>query len=530
MTVSGDRIDSDPSSIIAESRSTLRRLVDRVFDVAEPSGSGLRSVAFLVWLLWMALALLLQFTHEPWRDELQAWGIVRASSTPLDLLSNLRHEGHPPSWYMLLWPVSQLERSFVGLKVVAFAVGSAATWITLRTMPISVWLRAAIVFSYFPLFEFGTISRSYSLAWLLTVVVLWLATRPGTPNWLLALTLATLAGTHVLMIPLAIAIAIGLWGGSWFTSRSRGPINVPWLAAFTAIPLLIVIVSMPAVGGGPEVNASRLSPGAVGESTATVVRALFPVMDSDTWFWGRFIVRDWTTWGPVLGLVLIAVIAWCVRRSRSALTVWLVSTTGYLIVHSLSGQPMSPRLVSPLWCGAIAATWLAAADRRALPAERRRPVPLPLAIGVTFLLGASLWASSWAVRIGVTAPFTSAAAAAEWIEEQAAGKEIVILCAINTPMCSSVSIRLDVPAYRSADGKPIYFVDWSKGWYRTLGAESIFGAANELARRTGAEVFIVAPGDGYPPGCQSGLWPSEKVVTEYVLVCSADQLWDVSKN
>lgn len=527
MAVSGDHVGT---SVPVPTRSPIRRVANRVFDVADPADATSRSIALVVWGAWTAMVLVLLFLHDPWRDELQAWGIVRASSTPFDLLFNLRHEGHPPSWYALLWPVSKVVRSIIGLQLVTFVVGSAATWITLRTMPVSIWLRAAIVFSYFPLFEFGTISRSYSLAWLLVVTALWLTNRPGTPNWILALVLAALAGTHVLMIPLAIAIAIGLWGGPWFASRARGPINIPWLAVFTAVPLAIVILSMPAKGGGPQVRTSRLDVSTVWESSGTVLRALFPVTERDTWFWGRFVVDGWTTWGPVLGVALVAVIAWSVRRSRTALTVWLASTIGYLLVHALSGQPMSPRLVSPLWCGAIAAVWFAAVDRRAVPPERRRAVPLPIALGVTFLLGASLWTSSWAVRVGTTTPFSGAAAAAEWIEEQADGKDVVILCAIITPVCSSVSIRLDVPAYRSAEGEPIYFIDWSEGWNRTLGAAAIAGAADQLAQRTGAEVFIVAPTSGYPPGCQAGLRPPAKVVTEYVLVCRADQLWRPSSS
>ena len=41
--------------------------------------------------------------HGLWRDELQGWTIVRSSATPWALLHNLRYEGHPPLWYLVLW-------------------------------------------------------------------------------------------------------------------------------------------------------------------------------------------------------------------------------------------------------------------------------------------------------------------------------------------------------------------------------------------------------------------------------------------
>lgn len=529
MSTGETSIDDQATSTAVTTVDRIRRGLRSVFEVSDDSSPATRSITLVIWGAWCALVIVLLWTHDPWRDELQAWGLVRASSTPLDVLGNLRHEGHPPSWYLLLWPFTLVTRSFVALKVVTFGMGAAATWIVLRTMPLSLWLRTAIVFSYFPLFEFGTISRSYSLTWLLTVTALWLANRRGTPNWMIAVVLAALAGTTVLAVPLAVAIAIGIWGGRWFASPTRGPINIPWVAAFVAVPTLVAIVALPAAGGGPSVRLSQFSPSSIATSSAAVLRAAFPVMEQDTAFWGRFIVRDWTTWGPLLGLAILAVVTWSVRRSRTALTVWLLSSIGFVLLRAATGVPLSPRLISPLWDGLIAAVWFAAVDRRAVPTERRRPMSVVTMLAVTFLLGASLWSAAWAVRVGTTTPFTSAAAAARWIDEQAAGRDVVILCAIDRAMCSSVSMRLDVPAYVTGDGEPFEFVDYAQNWRRTLPAGQIRAAADELAQRTGAEVFVVAPWKGFPAGCETGLWPQLHVVTEYVLVCRADRLVPAGK-
>ena len=504
--------------------AALRRRVARFFDVADPADGRSRPIALIIWAAWTIAVLTLILTHDPWRDELQAWGLARASGTPIDVIANLRHEGHPPSWYLLLWPVAKVIPSIIGLQIVAFFMGVAATGLTLLKMPVSLWMRTAIVFSYFPLFELGTISRSYSLAWLLTVIALWLTNRPGTANWIIALVLVALAGTTVLAIPLAVALAIGIWGGPWFASRSRGPLNLVWMGLFVVIPAVIAAIAVPASGGGPTVKLSNLSPTAIWDSFASVLRAAFPVMNSDDSFWGRFVVLEWTTWGPILGLAFAVALAWSVRRSRTAFTIWILSTFGYIVMLAITRVPLSPRLISPLWAGAIAAIWFAAVERRARPAESRRPISVVTMIGIVFLLASSLWASSWAAWIGTAIPFTSAAAAADWIETEANGNDFVILCAINAPMCSAVSIRLDAPAYSSSNGQPFYYVDWTRGWAFAPRAGDVPYVAKQLAARTGAEVFIVAPTAGYPLGCQNGMRPPPRIVTEYLLVCRADQL------
>lgn len=495
----------------------------RVLDVADPGDVRTRSIALIIWGAWTALLVVLLFTHEPWRDELQAWGLVRASDTPFDVILNLRHEGHPPTWYLVLWPVTLLTRSTIGVQLVAFVVGTSAAWITLRHMPVSLWLRAAVVFSYYPLYEMGTISRSYSLLWLLVVLTLWLTNRRGTPNWLIAGILAALAGTTVLAMPLAVALAVGVWGGPWFASRARGPLNIVWVGLFTVVPLAVAAVALPS-GGGPTPDTSRLNPDTLWDSFASVLPVAYPVVEVEEAFWGRFLMREWTTWGPLLGAAIAVAVAWSVRRSRTALTVWVLSTLGFVVALALSGRGIQPRVVTPVFGAAIAAIWFAAGERLARPPAERRPVPVLTAFGVTFVAAASLWASAWAVWVDTAVPFSGAQAAAEWIASEAGDDDFVILCDIESALCSSVSIRLDVPAYTSATGEPIEYVKWTKGWYRTPGASEIPEVARSLAARTGKQVFIVAPARGYPLGCQNGLPPPPVVVTEYVVVCRADQL------
>ena len=44
--------------------------------------------------------------HAMWRYEMQAWLLARDSQTLGDLFFNLRYEGHPALWHLLLWPLA----------------------------------------------------------------------------------------------------------------------------------------------------------------------------------------------------------------------------------------------------------------------------------------------------------------------------------------------------------------------------------------------------------------------------------------
>ena len=67
-----------------------------------------RQLAIATFGLHQLLALYLLVQHELWRDELQAWSIAKASTSPLDVIRNTQFEGRPPLWQLLLWPLTRL--------------------------------------------------------------------------------------------------------------------------------------------------------------------------------------------------------------------------------------------------------------------------------------------------------------------------------------------------------------------------------------------------------------------------------------
>ncbi|MHB1097621.1 MAG: hypothetical protein ACYC3F_15795 [Gemmatimonadaceae bacterium] len=78
-------------------------------------------VAFLV----IAVAI----THDYWRDEYQVWLISRDAASPLDLWTSLRFEGHPPLYYLLIWPLAHLDLPPTSMKLVVVPACAGTLWL-----------------------------------------------------------------------------------------------------------------------------------------------------------------------------------------------------------------------------------------------------------------------------------------------------------------------------------------------------------------------------------------------------------------
>jgi hypothetical protein len=135
----------------------------------------------------MALQIWHVLTHIHWFDEWQALLIAVQSPDISALLENLRYEGHPPLWYLLLRGIApHLPWQHV-LTTAQFFIAIALQAIILFRSPFGRVERLLIGLSYFILFEFGALSRSLSLGALLTVA--FFAARGRIVAWIIVILL-----------------------------------------------------------------------------------------------------------------------------------------------------------------------------------------------------------------------------------------------------------------------------------------------------------------------------------------------------
>ena len=120
-------------------------------------------IEIIVFSLFCILTITLSFFHEPWFDELQAWGISKASI--YDILFVIPHfEGHPPLWYLLLKPLSALNIfPDTGLKIVNFAFMLTAVWLLIFKSKLPSPVKFLLPFTYFIFYQYSIISRPYCI-------------------------------------------------------------------------------------------------------------------------------------------------------------------------------------------------------------------------------------------------------------------------------------------------------------------------------------------------------------------------------
>lgn len=200
-----------------------------------------RAFAGRAWLLLVGTILMLQavlvLRHVPWLDEWQALQISLQSPDFGALLENLRYEGHPPLWYLLLQGAAQIVPVRAVLPAVALPIALATQALLLLSGPFTRLERVLLSTSFFFLFDFTVLSRSLGLGVLLTLVAI--AWRRHWTGWI---ALALLPMVDFLFGVLSIGFLII----AWRERRLWTPGLVLWLfcglcAAWTVRPATDII-------------------------------------------------------------------------------------------------------------------------------------------------------------------------------------------------------------------------------------------------------------------------------------------------
>jgi hypothetical protein len=97
----------------------------------------------------------------------QSWAIARSSTSLTNLWHNRAYEGHPPLWHLILFGLTRFTTDVRAMQVITWAVAATTAALLLFRSPWHRVVRVALCFGYFIAFEYGVLSRSYSLTLLL---------------------------------------------------------------------------------------------------------------------------------------------------------------------------------------------------------------------------------------------------------------------------------------------------------------------------------------------------------------------------
>jgi hypothetical protein len=156
--------------------------------------------------VFFVVALFGIWNHEMWRDEHQAWLVARDAHSISQLFKNMRFEGNPALWHILLYLITCFTHNPVYMQAFHLLIACGFIFVFNRYAPIGILYKILFSFGYFPLYEYAVISRSYGLGLLLVFIVCALYKNRLSNYILIGIILGLLA--NVAIYPLIISLGI----------------------------------------------------------------------------------------------------------------------------------------------------------------------------------------------------------------------------------------------------------------------------------------------------------------------------------
>ena len=109
------------------------------------------------------ICIITAFKHEMWGDEAQAFLIARDSASFSDLFKNVRYEGHPSLWHLLIKLSIFFIPHFYVIQVLNVLAGIGIFTIIYFYSPFRLYQKFLIASSYFISYEWIIVSRCYAI-------------------------------------------------------------------------------------------------------------------------------------------------------------------------------------------------------------------------------------------------------------------------------------------------------------------------------------------------------------------------------
>ena len=475
----------------------------------------------LALLAYVGINLFLLSRHENWRDEAQAWQIAKNLGLG-GLFAQLRYEGHPCLWYLILMPFAKLGLPFSCMGLISLAFMSVAAWLVLKKAPFSWPVKLVLVFGSFFVYYYPVISRSYSLIPPLLAVLAVLYPCRKEKGILYGAALAALTQTHVYMAGLSFLLsffwlcetAADLWKQKQpgENKSALAGLGLSLLSGlFLAWELLGSTELNPSIdvhiSSSPSYNLYRISVGA----QWAVDNALGIGLSDHAW---KLVLA-----AAFVCLLLLLWLSW--KEALILAGTWVIQVLMFTYVY-LSSEQKAMLLFHEL----IFVLWLILDKNKGTARKSRR---LQLAVWQTALVLLSLTASdghAQAVLRDVKEPYSAGEAAAAYIR-QSVPEDAVLAAASDVAVFSTAAYLPERGIWYPVTGEQITFSVWNEERLETIEYDEMIRRVREQFPEA-EDMYLICGGsnnisglENYLPGLeemfrQDAMLPEESVVIYYV--------------
>ena len=146
--------------------------------------------------------------HELWLDEAHHYLLGRDSHSFSNLIENMRYDGHPILWNLLIYWITRLTTHPFYMQLLHICISTVSVGIFLKKAPFSWSFKLLFIFGYFMFFEYTIISRNYNMGILFIFMACSLYSNRTFKFIIISILLGLACNTHAVFLILASTIML----------------------------------------------------------------------------------------------------------------------------------------------------------------------------------------------------------------------------------------------------------------------------------------------------------------------------------
>lgn len=417
--------------------------------------------------------------HELWRDEANVW-LIAGKLTPFQLLKEIKYQGHPCLWYLLLMPLAKSGLPLRTIVYVSYGIMAAGAGIFLYRAPVSLPVKALCLFSPIFTYYYSVIARNYCLvALFLLILALDYQNRNRHPvrygTWLFLL----VQSDTVALAPAGMICLMWLSEGILKSRREKNTSAFLQTVKGLWLPLASLVLWMAEFYQVSDSPVYQVKQFGIGELTREIRNYVLFILERMT---GRS--QLFCTLFLLAALLLLCFISYRIR-SFWALTVlmasWLFQALFSVMVYQLHIWHFIS--LAFVWLWALWVIKTQGAEREILFSRLDRAAFAGLEI-LTVCLAVTMFArwndsqESSSLSNALYGSYSDAESVSEYIEETL--PEDAVIVTDNVAFASTVAAYLpDRTFYFAGTGQEEGYADWSERQSRVISTENLLRWAEE---------------------------------------------------
>lgn len=386
--------------------------------------------------LFFAVNLFFALRHVMWRDEWMPLLVARDTEGYAAFFEHIKYVGRIV-FFSLGWALQQIDGSLTLFKAFIVFASTAGVYVFCRFSPFTRLQKALFAFGYFPLYEYGTILRDYSLILALAIGCCALLTSE---RWR-PLGFAGLVSLLFQTNPFGLTLGCALSATFVYETWRKGMLNFQELVKPKAIASVLLAVTSLVLALKtmiPPPDIAQLVLGQqmrsdshlarFGESFPFLIRGMFPIPLFGTW--NSQILDPWPAVQALLVVLAIVCIFAVLAPSRTALVLYCVGLVGLGAV--LCHLPWTHlRYHGPYFVLFVLAYWILLSSKETRPEVASTIPPLRwmranASSAVTVLLAVHCCVAAIFLMQEQVVPFSGSRDAANAITQSARDGELII--------------------------------------------------------------------------------------------------------